>query len=171
MTITRKLIAAILQEYELPIDGFHGPVHWARVLETGLRLAEATGANRDVVQLFAVFHDAKRFSEGTDYDHGQRGADHAAELLGTAFELPDPEFDLLYQACAEHELGFTDADITVQVCWDADRLDLGRVGIDPSPAALCTHAARSHQMLAWANRRARSDHIPSFVADEWGIYV
>jgi uncharacterized protein len=136
-----------------------------------LRLAEETGANQDVVELFAVFHDAKRLSEGTDYDHGRRGADHAAELLGAAFELPDSEFDLLYQACAEHELGYTDADLTVQVCWDADRLDLGRVGIAPSPAALCTHAATPYQMLTWANRRARSHHIPSFVADEWGICV
>jgi uncharacterized protein len=30
----------------------------------------------------------------------------------------------------------------VQTCWDADRLDLGRVGIIPRPDRLCTEEAR-----------------------------
>jgi hypothetical protein len=35
-----------------------------------------------------------------------------------------------------------DGDITVQTCWDADRLDLPRVGIQPLPQFLCTEAAK-----------------------------
>lgn len=38
------------------------------------------------------------------------------------------------KALAYHSDGYTEGDITVQVCWDADRLDLGRVGINQSQA-------------------------------------
>ena len=40
--------------------------------------------------------------------------------------------ELLIEACKYHSDGFTEADITVQTFRDADRLDLGRVGIRPS---------------------------------------
>lgn len=45
------ILGAILDGYILPVDGFHGVVHWARVLENGLRIAEANGADREVVTL------------------------------------------------------------------------------------------------------------------------
>jgi uncharacterized protein len=41
-----------------------------------------------------------------------------------------------------HSHGSTEADSTVQACWDADRLDLVRIGIEPEPDRLCTDAAR-----------------------------
>jgi hypothetical protein len=59
-------------------------------------------------------------------------------MLGISRE----EEDMLAYACRHHSGGMIDADITVQACWDADRLDLGRVGIIPDPARLCTGAAR-----------------------------
>ena len=109
----RPIVHAILEDYALPWQGTHGLSHWARVLENGLRLADGTGAVVEVVQLFAVFHDSRRINECTDYCHGQRGAELAASLRGTLFDLPDADFDLLYQACADHTDGLTDADITV----------------------------------------------------------
>jgi hypothetical protein len=42
------VLSAILDEYELPLEGAHGVSHWARVMENGLRLAEETGANEAV---------------------------------------------------------------------------------------------------------------------------
>lgn len=56
----KPIIYRILEDYELSWDGTLGIAHWARVLENGLRLAEATGAKVEVVQLFAVFHDSRR---------------------------------------------------------------------------------------------------------------
>ena len=50
--------------------------------------------------------------------------------------------------------GGTEADVTVQTCWDADRLDLGRVGIRPHPRYLCTPAARSAEVIEWAHARS-----------------
>jgi uncharacterized protein len=45
-------------------------------------------------------------------------------------------------------------DVTVQTCWDADRLDLGRVGIRPVASRLCTPAARAPDVIAWAYARS-----------------
>jgi len=60
------ILRAILPGYPLPHDGTHGLTHWARVLENGLRLCEATGADTEVVTLFAIFHDARRVNEYRD---------------------------------------------------------------------------------------------------------
>ena len=169
MLILKPIVHAILENYALPWDGTHGVGHWARVLENGLRLASATGANVEVVQLFAVFHDSRRVSEAEDWGHGERGADLAAELRGTLFDLPDADFSLLYEACAEHTDGFTEADITIQCCWDADRLDLGRVRIMPDPRRLCTAAAKASAMRKWADGRACFEVVPDLVKGEWGI--
>ena len=161
------LVHTILDEYSLTRDATHGVSHWARVLENGMRLAKETGANVDVIKLFAVFHDSKRVNEVVDPGHGQRGADFAAELRGRLFDLPDDDFGLLYKACAEHTDGQIHGDITVQTCWDADRLDLGRVGIMPQLSKLCTDAAMTPEMITWADGRASFGVVPEFVMDEW----
>ncbi len=165
----QALIQAILQQYTLPTFGTHGVSHWARVYENGLRLAAQTGANVEVIRLFSLFHDAKRTNEGWDLVHAHAGAHYAAELRGHLFELPDPEFDLLYTACAYHTDGRVEGDVTVQTCWDADRLDLGRVGIEPAARYLCTPAAVDSELLEWANRRSQARAIPELVYTLWGI--
>jgi uncharacterized protein len=164
----RNLVHNILDQFTLVPAGEHGIAHWARVLENGLRLAPITGANIAVVQLFAVLHDSRRFSDGDDPDHGRRGAAYAVSMRGVYFELADPEFDLLCTACAEHTTGRTSGDMTVQTCWDADRLDLGRGGIIPNARYLCTAAAKRSEIIAWATERARQDHVPPLVYHDWG---
>jgi uncharacterized protein len=165
------ILHAILEEYVLPWDGDHGVAHWARVLENGLRLAGATGANIEVVRLFAVLHDARRVNEHSDPDHGPRAAEYALELRGLLFDLPDPEFRRLHRACAGHTHERTHPDVTIQTCWDADRLDLGRVGITPHPSRLCTEIAKRPETIRWADGRARFRVVPRLVHDEWGIEV
>jgi uncharacterized protein len=156
--LSPELMAAVRVQYALPWRGIHGVTHWARVRETGLRLADRTGADPAVVELFAVLHDARRRNEGDDPGHGGRGADLAAAFRGTLVQLSDAAFALLRAACADHTKGLIEADVTVQTCWDADRLDLGRVGIVPDPARLCKTAARESAMRDWAYARSlRSD--------------
>lgn len=58
--------------------------------------------------------------------------------------------DLLAFACEEHTNGGISPDPTVGVCWDADRLNLWRVGIRPNPRFRSTEAARSEERIAWA---------------------
>lgn len=61
---TARIVAEILKGYAMSPWGFHGVAHWARVLENGLRLADHTGADRDVLTLFALFHDSRRIDDG-----------------------------------------------------------------------------------------------------------
>ena len=92
----KPLVHRIPKDYPAPL-GRH-PRRWAlgTASGNGLRLAEATGAKVEVVQLFAVFHDSRRI----DDNHGRSGSDLAAELRGSLFDLPDADFALLYEACA-----------------------------------------------------------------------
>jgi uncharacterized protein len=138
-------------------------------MENGLRLAEHTEVNPDVVQLFALFHDSRRINESVDPGHGKRGAELAAAFHGKLFTLSGREFDLLYEACVRHTDGETDGDIVLQTCWDADRLDLGRVGIRPDHIRLCTEAARYTEILNWADGRASARVVPEIVAADWAI--
>ncbi len=165
----KPIIHRILEGYALSWDGTHGVGHWARVLENGIRLARETKANVEVVQLFAIFHDSCRLTDGSDPEHGERGGDLALALRDKWLVLSDEEFDLLYEACAGHADGKTEADITIQTCWDADRLDLSRVGMIPAPQKLCTPAAKTWEMIQWADGRAAFDVVPDLVKNEWGI--
>lgn len=108
----------------------------------GLMLAELTSANRHVVELFVFFHHSRRFHDHVDDGHGARGAALASRLKGQYFDATDDEMDSLYFACVHHSDGMTQGDATVLTCWDADHLDLGRVGITPRVKHLGTEAAR-----------------------------
>ena len=138
-----RIAEHIRSQFQLDWEGIHGPAHWARVRAIGLELANSTGADPLVVELFAWFHDARRFNDSGDPEHGSRGAALAAELCGDLFTATDAQMALLKEACCGHSDGHLQADVTVQTCWDADRLDLARVGIIPDPRKLCTEAARS----------------------------
>jgi uncharacterized protein len=166
----KPVVRAILAEYVLPPQGIHGVAHWARVLETGVHLANANGANVEVVQLFAVLHDSQRVTEETDPSHGVRGAALASELRGKLFELNDDDFDLLFVACVGHMDRPTDDDPTVQTCWDADRLDLGRVGARIDPSWLGEDTVKNYpQIVRWAERRATAQAVPELIELDWRI--
>lgn len=150
----KPLVRLIREQFALDRNGIHGPVHWARVLENGRHLAASTGANLRIIELFALLHDSKRLSDGHDPQHGHRAALYARQLAGSAFHLDPPELDLLAIACDLHSDGVMHGDITVLTCWDADRLDLGRVGIRPRPECLCTEVARDSALIEWACQRS-----------------
>jgi uncharacterized protein len=58
------------------------------------------------------------------------------------FDLADEHFELLHHACAWHTHGRLSDDPTIGTCWDADRLDLGRVGTRPEARFMSTEFAR-----------------------------
>lgn len=161
------LLAKIASQYKLKADGAHGLSHWARVLENGLRLSAIEGGDTTVISLFAIFHDACRHNQARDPGHGQRGAVLAGKLLQDHPAVNQEQLKMLQRACRDHTAGQTEADLTVQICWDSDRLDLIRVHIKPSPKRLCTNAARSKEILQWANQRAQSKYSPDYVQSEW----
>lgn len=152
--ISRELIRFLHCEFQLEWRGIHGVGHWTRVRLNGLHLARSTGASSRVVELFAFLHDARRLHDGRDPRHGVRAAALVREIHGRLFSVDPDELRLLEVACRDHSAGWIRADVTVQTCWDADRLDLGRVGIRPHPDRLCTEAARRPEVMAAAYERS-----------------
>jgi uncharacterized protein len=153
--ITPQLVDYLRKNYKLHWDGIHGWDHWVRVCENGLHLARQNGANQNVVALFAFTHDMARESDGTDRNHGARAAKRIREeLQGRYIHLSEEELAQLEMAVSLHTDGLVQADITVQTCWDSDRLDLGRAGYHPHPKRLCTPQAKDPATIEWAYRRS-----------------
>ena len=152
----RTLLLHLRQQFKIDWWGHHGIAHWSRVRANGLMLANHTGANSHVVELFAFFHDSRRINEHQDEGHGVGGAQLARHLKGKFFDATDHEMDLLCYACEHHSDGMIQGDPTVQTCWDADRLDLWRVGIIPKVRYLCTSIARTDEAMSKAKRRAEA---------------
>ncbi|MCG8473684.1 MAG: hypothetical protein MI742_17785 [Desulfobacterales bacterium] len=170
--ISKRLIDAIIAQYPQPLQGRHGLAHWARVLENGRILADRTGADLTVVELFAIFHDARRENESIDPKHGARGAQLARQFHNQGiFTLDEKRLTLLTQACETHTDGTISGDLSVRVCWDADRLDLLRAGIQPAQGLLCTGAARDSELMAWASDRSEANVRPELIESEWGIVL
>ena len=165
--VTSQLMKRIRKDYALPIDGIHGVGHWARVLENGERLADVNGADIKVVSLFAVLHDSKRENEGTDYSHGYEASLFLHEIRKDYLRnLTNAQFNMLSEACSLHTEGMIESNLTTQTCWDADRLDLGRVGTIPEPEKLCTDAAKSIEIIQWATKRAEEGYISKLILKE-----
>lgn len=162
-----RILSFILERYTLPRRGYHGVVHWARVYENGVRLVASTGADVEIVALFALFHDSCRVNEARDDGHGLRGGELARSLRGALVNLEDARFELLHSACSRHTDGLISSNPTIASCWDADRLDLGRVGIRPHPDRLCSNAARD--LLDWADERSCNGYEPVHVLRDWNI--
>lgn len=125
----------------------HGLDHWWRVWKNAKMLAASEpDSDLEVAALFALFHDSMRVNDGEDPRHGLHGYKLwerfcAMKHLGQYMSARQRE--TLMEACVDHNLGSTTTDPTIGVCWDADRLDLPRVGIWPDGQYMSTHAARN----------------------------
>ena len=95
--------------------------------------------NIKVVRFFAYLHDKCRLDDWDDLEHGVRAADMLSTLKDTVLkDFTDEEIMLLEKACRYHTTVQRTGIPTVDVCFDADRLDLGRVGIVPNPMLMAT---------------------------------
>jgi len=109
----------------------HGVTHWQTVERNGHYLAKFNHADKKVISYFAYFHDCMRENECEDLRHGLRGAQFA-EKYRQIIDLTDIQFKQLTDACKGHTYGKRPECVTINTCWDADRLDIGRVGIKPN---------------------------------------
>lgn len=135
------LIDEIKQQFRINWHGIHGANHWARVLNHGLVIGEVLNADLLIVELFAFLHDSQRHNEQADALHGHRAADYATSLNKVYFDLSSKQLDTLCHAIRFHSDGLVHDDSTIQTCWDADRLDLTRIGIRPEAKYLSATAA------------------------------
>ena len=124
------------------MSGFHGIEHWDRVYSNGQQLI-VPGVNILVVGLFAYLHDSCREDDGEDIRHGERAALLIDQLRNTLLhDVSEEEIHLLMEACRLHTVALKTNNPTIDACFDADRLDLGRVGIIPDPARLATEKGK-----------------------------
>lgn len=101
--------------------------HVQAVARLALRLAERTGADREVCEAAAWLHDVAKpagVSDGRRRDHGQDGAVLARRILaGTDF--PPDKVDAVADAIAKH-VGLSHDEpvepLEAAVLWDADKL-------------------------------------------------
>ena len=132
----------VLQSWKM--GDTHGLSHWQRVERNGLLLSMQDGEFRSdvcikVVRYFAYLHDACRENDDGDVEHGVRAANMLHNIRQTILkDFTEEEFDLLETACRLHTTKHRTGNITVDICFDADRLDLGRVGLTPNPKLMAT---------------------------------
>jgi uncharacterized protein len=120
----------------------HGIDHWVRVERNGLWLAgQLPGVDTLVMRCFSALHDCQRHDDGYDPEHGPRAARFIEEM---SLALEADQLDRLLTAVRTHTYDWIlQEDLTIQVCHDADRLDIGRVGIRPHPKFFYTAPAKA----------------------------
>jgi uncharacterized protein len=63
-------------------------------------------------------------------------------IVPAVFAIDPGRFDLLNEAIRLHTSGLTTNEPTIGTCWDADRLDIGRVGMTPIAEYMSTEAGK-----------------------------
>ena len=124
------------------VCGLHGIEHWDRVYDNGQRLL-TPDVNPLVVGLFAYLHDSCRVNDCYDEKHGPRAAEMIDTLRDNLLkDVTDNDIHLLKEACRLHTACHKTGDPTIDACFDADRLDLGRVGVIPDPEKMATEKGK-----------------------------
>lgn len=125
-------------ENSIRLGHAHSLLHWDNVYKNGKLLIDDE-VNAKVLAAFAYTHDVFRQNDDHDPDHGLRAANMIATIRDTYLKfLDDDEFLLLHDACELHTIVQKTDNATINACFDADRLDLGRVGIIPDPNLMAT---------------------------------
>jgi hypothetical protein len=145
--VDEKMIALAMRNATTQLEGslsHHGLWHWMKVDWNVIQLCKkAKSADLAVCRAFAYLHDCRRVNEVDDPEHGNRAAAYAQELFDNGeLSLTGEQLAKLKEAIVGHELGGVTHDVTIGTCWDADRLDLLRVGIIPNPKLLSTETAK-----------------------------
>lgn len=141
------LLNEVISSFHLDLNGDHGILHWERVYINCLKLSKYYQVNSEVFELFSLLHDSKRKTEYEDIEHGKRSGLFIKELINNRIiQLSNEDKKRLIFACSNHTKPNKNAklylDPVVQICFDADRLDIGRVGIIPEEKYFLTKYAK-----------------------------
>jgi uncharacterized protein len=148
--------------------------HVQAAVRLAIRLADLTGADREIVEAAAWLHDvAKPHSKR----HGRDGAVAARQILART-DFPPEKIDAVADAVAKHVGLFTDASlepIEAAVVWDADKLSklgatavLHFIGYEVLVGEGATVKwLEQLSNLAWQERTATSFQTPPARAAGW----
>ena len=151
-------VVEALSEHANWQDNIHGLEHSQRVERNVLLLSDSS-INTTVARLFAYFHDACRSmcshtllfdnnessiaklnkERESEAEHGLKAAQLVKSYRNTLLQgLTDNEVEMLATACELHTTTLRTGNATIDICFDADRLDLWRCGIIPRPGKMAT---------------------------------
>ena len=135
----------------------HGLKHWKNVEKIGHHLANINGTDKELITLFAYIHDLGRENEDEDVGYGERSVTILEDLYNKKIINIKPEkYQKLIYACRNHDSKTAQSDdLNIQTCWDADRLDLWRIGIEPNPKFLFTKEAKNPEITRLAKHIAK----------------
>lgn len=128
-----------------PIPFNHRWEHVRQVVGLALWLAEATGADREIVEAAAWLHDVRKEQPG----HGVAGA-RAAQAILAASDFPQEKLPAVADAIRKHVGLFRAADaeplspLEAAVLWDADKLT--KLGVQALMFNLSTTYAAFHTL-------------------------
>ncbi len=159
------LLQAFLHDIEY-LGGVHGVAHAKRVECLALMLAKTTNADVDVLIWFAYVHDCQRKGDGMDFNHGPEAAEYVNVIRHTYLkELDDNQITLLKTACRLHTSTHRTGESTIDTCFDADRLDLPRVGIDPDPRRMATTAGAKYAQRSYRENLEEAGCLNLLISD------
>jgi uncharacterized protein len=135
-----RIIELAKSVFVLGDESYHGVRHWEEVAKNGEFLSMQPQVDATVVKLFAYLHDCKRVEEYADPEHGHRAAEYVDELRrnGELGFLTFSQYYKLKNACELHHTGGVSDDPTIGACFDADRIELIRCGIQPRVELMST---------------------------------
>ena len=151
ITFTPIDLKRVTAECRLDMSSAHGFLHWTRVLQNAMAIAEAEELDGERVKALyfsALYHDSQRVSENNDHGHGGRGAAlmHRQFVLTSgmtwftrilATEMCTLHTELMPWNISELCRHLSEDDFhAVSIFCDADRLDLTRFGWIPDEARL-----------------------------------
>lgn len=125
-----KVLRRIMDEFSLKNSDVHGVNHWSRVYYYGHLLSKNHSIDLEIIAYFSIFHDSKRICEHEDPEHGYNGAEFFKKLESIIHLKPENK-EIIYEACSKHNYQEQTNIKEIGVCFDADRLDLWRVDIQP----------------------------------------
>lgn len=126
----------------------HGVAHSNRVAAIGHYLCTINKekgfvVEEDVVIWFAYLHDICRVSDSKDEMHPSKGYAYVNMIRDTWLRhLSDHQFFLLSEAILNHHKIIKYGELTIDTCFDADRLDVARFGVCVSLNRLATDEAK-----------------------------
>lgn len=157
--LSPSLITMVVDQFLIDPKSIHGPLHWARVLENGFKLADLNGADKKIVAHFALLHDCRRECDQNDPGHGKRAVEYVDSIR---LDLDPVQIIILRKALAGHTTTLHSTNINLATCWDADRLDISRCFRKIDPRLLSTKEAKDPEILAWAQERGEMNVIPDW---------
>ncbi len=118
----------------------HGVSHLRRVAILSGRLANAVGEDVESAVVMGFLHDCARKDDGNDTEHGHESAFLARGLIDRFY--PHLDVNRICEAIAGHADGEVTTDPLTACLWDADRLELKRIGRTVDPDLLSTVVAK-----------------------------